>query len=501
MIIPNEICVIITQYLQIDECINYSICNKELYRICDNQDIWKKYVKHPTLYKNDLDLYHYSWKHLVLDRNRKSRCFVLDHVFFIDDESTIMFTTPEIQRVNGSSFSIMIYPFGNPHHCDNPCVSVYLKFIPSTSFTKCSCRFSIRIHTTGIKKIWLTDRVHFTRSLRSWGCHNMLSHDKVKNKNESIHVSIIGIVQTFLIQIVSTEDLYSHRGMNLSGMCTGYFIEESFDTLLQSFRKKIASRPNQKIWLFEDSPPYEYTPLYLLTASDDMKFLEDVFLSRRVDLYRIWVQDDDNTPLDHIPYFIKYRERLLFHIMMPPKSTKSDIEYIIGHTLHPENDTTVEPHIFTIDVINNNRVLLSYDPKSIIGNNFRVLCHDLERLGLCPSRIVNAFFQHDMKNVNQLFDFFTKKRHCGYCCDRCGTNNFEGLRYKCTVCDDYDFCHYCFIHQSDQTTHRYLFISNGKWKRKYHNSIHYKSHLMIRIMPYKILHRPTFKMLMDRWNV
>lgn len=490
MIFPDEVWVIILQYLDLQTCISFSLCSKTSYRISDNQDVWKNYVVYPHLYRNDLDLYRYSWKHLVLDRNKKkTRCFVLDHVLYLDDNADVLLTTSEI-KCKGFSFSMMIYPSGNPYFCDtqnNPFLSIYLKYKPSSFHQTCTCQFYIQIKTKYLKKRWYSDSIEFNPSLTNWGCHHMLSHTQFKKKSkmkltDPIHISIFGVVPTFLLQIISTDNLFSHNGMNLSGLNTGYFIEEPFNSSLKDLRNKIAPHPNQQLWLFEVSPPYEYTPLYLLESSDDMKSLADVLLPRQIHLYRIWVHNDDYGTPEHIPYFIKRGGRLSSYLMMPPTSTKSDIEHIIGCPLYTEQDNTFTPHIFTTDVTTVSSIQLSYNPKNIVSDLY-TLCHDLERLGLSPSRVINIFLDKNMKNVNQLFMFFTKKRHSGYCCDRCGKDNFEGFRYKCTVCDDYDLCHYCFLHQSDQTTHRYLSIINGKWVRKHYHSIHYKSHVVIRMDP------------------
>ena len=33
--------------------------------------------------------------------------------------------------------------------------------------------------------------------------------------------------------------------------------------------------------------------------------------------------------------------------------------------------------------------------------------------------------------------------HSGITCDGCNWRNIEGVRYKCSVCPDFDFCHKC----------------------------------------------------------
>jgi len=45
--------------------------------------------------------------------------------------------------------------------------------------------------------------------------------------------------------------------------------------------------------------------------------------------------------------------------------------------------------------------------------------------------------------------------HYGVTCDGCNTRNFSGSRYKCTTCDDFDFCTKCY--QNKKTSHGHEF--------------------------------------------
>ena len=55
----------------------------------------------------------------------------------------------------------------------------------------------------------------------------------------------------------------------------------------------------------------------------------------------------------------------------------------------------------------------------------------------------SAYFNKRDENANETLKFFTTGRHVGFVCDRCGDTDFIGIRYKCTVCHDFDLCSVC----------------------------------------------------------
>jgi hypothetical protein len=52
----------------------------------------------------------------------------------------------------------------------------------------------------------------------------------------------------------------------------------------------------------------------------------------------------------------------------------------------------------------------------------------------------------------------TKVVHRGITCDGCNFRNIEGVRYKCSVCPDFDFCEQC--EATVEHTHPFLKIKN-----------------------------------------
>jgi len=48
------------------------------------------------------------------------------------------------------------------------------------------------------------------------------------------------------------------------------------------------------------------------------------------------------------------------------------------------------------------------------------------------------------------------KVYIGVSCDGCGKSNFEGIRYKCTVCSNFDYCDSC--EDKNALSHNHTFI-------------------------------------------
>jgi len=67
----------------------------------------------------------------------------------------------------------------------------------------------------------------------------------------------------------------------------------------------------------------------------------------------------------------------------------------------------------------------------------------------------------------------------GFCCDRCGALDFEGPRFKCCVCQDYDLCLAC--RRLPVETHRYRF-QGRTWAREEYGG-HREGHAMVCLQP------------------
>ena len=68
--------------------------------------------------------------------------------------------------------------------------------------------------------------------------------------------------------------------------------------------------------------------------------------------------------------------------------------------------------------------------------------------------------KEEIKNENNNNDNPAEKLiHFGVTCDGCGTFPIVGCRYKCAVCDDFDFCEECEKKKGEEHNHPFLKIS------------------------------------------
>jgi len=56
----------------------------------------------------------------------------------------------------------------------------------------------------------------------------------------------------------------------------------------------------------------------------------------------------------------------------------------------------------------------------------------------------------------------SKPVHCRYTCDGCQKGPIEGIRYHCTVCEDFDYCEDCEAKLGDEHNHPLLKVRKPK---------------------------------------
>lgn len=76
---------------------------------------------------------------------------------------------------------------------------------------------------------------------------------------------------------------------------------------------------------------------------------------------------------------------------------------------------------------------------------------------LCPKK---NEIKKEEKNIKKSESSEEKAIHHGYICDGCQMGTIIGNRYKCTICDDFDYCDACEEKFREQHKHPFLKIYN-----------------------------------------
>ena len=106
--------------------------------------------------------------------------------------------------------------------------------------------------------------------------------------------------------------------------------------------------------------------------------------------------------------------------------------------------------------------------------------------GVQAFRVYTAYFERRKENALETLKYFSQGRHVGFVCDRCGETDFKGVRYKCTICHDFDLCNNCQakIEACEASNCRFKFDhTNQKWIMVKNFNDHQLGHNMIETLP------------------
>ena len=68
------------------------------------------------------------------------------------------------------------------------------------------------------------------------------------------------------------------------------------------------------------------------------------------------------------------------------------------------------------------------------------------------------------ENVNQNLE------HFGVKCAQCGSNPIKGIRYKCAICNNFDYCEKCQLKFLKKHKHPFLVFCNPKMRPVFYKS-------------------------------
>ena len=106
--------------------------------------------------------------------------------------------------------------------------------------------------------------------------------------------------------------------------------------------------------------------------------------------------------------------------------------------------------------------------------------------GVQNFRVFSAYEKRN-ENASAALKHFSVGRHCGFVCDRCGSIDFDGVRYKCQTCDDFDLCQRCqhsIFNEGAPSDCRYKYSHERKqWVMVKGYNQHRREHHMRRVVP------------------
>jgi hypothetical protein len=386
-----------------------------------------------------------------------------------------------------------------------PGLSVYVEIHPDHHNTTLSFRFSIL--STGDREtrfLWKSSH-HFTNEDSNWGVHRLIQRDQITTesgilRNDCFILQTRISIVTLHLRIIETSEMKQHRGIGLMHLDTrGHTMEVMGGETIRSLRqKKFPLQPSLVFWVCEYRERCGLLPILRITGDDEETRLTD--LSRK---YKnkmgemiLWADRfDDRTDafflktLDDKEDFPRFQKRASLEELTTAQSTygllvlEKTLEEVSLSDLSTWNiseiaaaqarhglliiDKTIDPTwnvseiILAISPTQLEKVRTLYQSYRNDGfsrleqmlqdyddtNGYRTL--SMRKILLAGSRMYNDWrimyrlLTHH-RNKASLLREMIQRPHLSYMCDRCGTSNFTGTRYKCRQCRDYDLCKDCY---------------------------------------------------------
>ena len=111
------------------------------------------------------------------------------------------------------------------------------------------------------------------------------------------------------------------------------------------------------------------------------------------------------------------------------------------------------------------QMLISYN------NTVAYTGDDYYKHGSNESGIINQETGHQTSNDPKADENTTTIQHSGIKCKGCGMNPIKGSRFKCSICDDFDYCEVCEEKLAEKHGHPFLKIYNSNMTPKFFKCI------------------------------
>lgn len=511
--LPNEIISHILSFIEAAGLFQCAMTCRRVNELTSNNHIWRRAARrlYPHLDAHGAVSYRDNWRDLVLDHNRDTRQKVFEWTI-PDILTNTSRRRSETFTVNSYTFRIILDPAGNPavEYDDGGegGMSVYLSTTDSVSVN-----FTICV----IPYMFPGQNIMFGPDRRSWGTHCLIPKNRLKQfvaPDGSISISVKITLNLLTILKYTNADMDQHYGFGLVGDATSKIVRPYTATM-----SEVASLGLSSMWRVHQ--PMYNTVLIPRDRIDAQQTdtLADVFGHDlgEFDTVRVWLSDDGHDAGDDCTIFVKWIDRFLMSIHVPARTTADTIyrrvEERLGYTDILAHIETTPSHGWTATpvprdaVITESQIYIFYpasDPDTIervyrryekvLTEKILSVLHSrtprlwdatllFEKYGYQDFRVVRTAYKKNHAHVSQTIRYIARGCHLFFCCDQCGVENFEGVRYKCAVCEDYDLCSSC--HAKSPASHRYTY-DKGKWRRQAEFTGHQSEHAMVAHRPFTL---------------
>lgn len=495
---PVEILGKIASFMDAEMLTTSTFLSRTFLEVVDRDAYWKQaaLVLYPRC--STLSSYLYDWRAMIRDRNRKEKNMTLD--FDLDwDNSGYRIFTPwkplDTTATTATKIRMIIDPFGNPNvtYPEGPCLSVYLE--TDTDITLAFHIVLDRDPEKGAPQQFHCRSHHFRLLSRNWGTHRLIQRSEitpgsgfVKKDGKislQIHLSIVWI----RLRIVEEDSLRERQGRGMMDMDTpGFQTMMMGGETLVSFRQKYSSsygRDPVCFWICDHREGEGIIPIKRISSKEERQPLMKVLdmHSNECGQVLLWAdrsnerQEEEEEEESSKIYFVKrlqengsvrWVDRLgkedLISLLQKKTCTVMEEKYLQPWT---EDDGRSQLQTKVILLLNRDRGEEELNTlRKIYQTYFDKVFHTLndlyDRITLrfqqvsmdeifyVASKIyvdwrIRQFYQEFHQNKTMFLRHLLRRPHIGYACDRCGTYNFTGTRYRCQECTDYDLCEACHL--------------------------------------------------------